>query len=61
MIANVADGVAARIEAILSVMLLFQVINNVRFVFKQAQNICAKVCTQKVLFSTVNKCMMCNY
>jgi hypothetical protein len=47
MIANVADGMAAGIEVVLSVMLLFQVINNVRFVFKQTQNVCAKVCTQK--------------
>jgi hypothetical protein len=54
MIANVANGMAAIIAAILSVMLLFQVINNVGFVFKQTQNICAKVCTHKVYFSTVN-------
>ena len=47
MIANVAHGMAAGIEAILSVMLLFQAINNVRFVFKQAQNVCAKVRMQR--------------
>jgi hypothetical protein len=54
MIANAADGMTAGIEAILSMMLLFQFINNVRFVFKQAQNICAKVHTRKVLFSIVS-------
>jgi hypothetical protein len=50
MIANVADGMAARIAAILSVVLLFQVINVVRFVFKQTQNVYAKVHTHKVDF-----------
>lgn len=52
MIANAADGMTAGIEAILSVMLLFQFIKNVRFVFKQAQNICAKVRTQSLVFNS---------
>jgi hypothetical protein len=33
MVTDVADGMAAGIETVLSVVLLFQVINNVRFVF----------------------------
>jgi hypothetical protein len=39
MFADVADGMAAEIAAILSVKFLFQVIDSVRFVFKQTQNI----------------------